>query len=213
MNEVKDKLNVPIKWLFIFFVLINFTSCSNKKKIEIKNNSGVVIERYFISKDDQAKTGAYSKFYDNGKILETGIYKDGKLNGERKLYYESGKVMQSETYADDKFDGPYKSYYDDGSIQQEGTYKDNMMSGLWKNYYKDPKNVLKNQLTMEENKIKGPSKEYYTNGKINAEGNKVEIGDGIDVYDGKVQVYDSTGTLEKIITYDKGRQIAKDEKK
>lgn len=214
MNEVKDKLNVPIKWLMIFFVLITFTSCSNKKKVEIKNNNGVVIESYYVSKNDpQMKIGAYSKFYDNGKILETGIYKDGKLNGERKLYYESGKVMQTETYSDNKFEGPYKSYYDDGSMQQEGNYKDNMMSGLWKNYYKDPKNVLKNQLTMQENKINGPSKEYYTNGKINAEGNKVEIGDGIDVYDGKVQVYDSSGTLEKIITYDKGRQISKEEKK
>src|SRR4051812_34916145 len=114
MNDVKDKLNVPIKWLFIFSVLITFTSCNKQKKVEIKNNAGVVIESYYVSKDDpQTKTGAYSKFYDDGKILETGIYKNGKLNGERKLYYESGKIMQSETYIDDKFDGPFKSYFED----------------------------------------------------------------------------------------------------
>jgi antitoxin component YwqK of YwqJK toxin-antitoxin module len=86
-----------------------------------------------------------------------------------------------------------------------------MMNGLWKNYYKEPKNTLKNEMTLKENKIDGPTKEYYSNGKVNAAGNKIEIGDGIDVYDGKVQVFDSLGNLERIITYEKGRQISKEE--
>ena len=179
--------------------------------MEIKNNAGVVTESYYVNKDyPNIKIGAYSKFYDDGKILETGMYNNGgKINGERRLYYESGKLMQTENYLDDQFEGKFISYYEDGSLQQEGSYKDNMMTGLWKNYYKDPKNVLKNEMTMQDNRVNGHSKEYYTNGKINAEGNKIEIGDGIDVYDGKVQVYDSSGNLQKIITYDKGRQVEK----
>lgn len=212
MNEVKDKLNVSIKWILFCFVLITFTACDTKKKVEIKNKEGVVTESYFTDKNDPSiKIGAYSKYYDNGKILETGLYKNGKLNGERMLYYENGRAMQTENYVDDKFEGAFKSFYEDGGLQQEGAYKDNMMTGLWKNYFKEPQNVLKNEMTLQENKINGPSKEYFTNGKVNAEGNKVEINDGIDVYDGKVQVYDSLGNLEKIITYDKGRQIGKEE--
>ncbi len=214
MIKRKDKLNVRTILCMMIVVLITFTACSNKKKIEIKNNAGVVIESYTVDKNNpELKLGAYFKYYDNGKILETSFFKNGKLNGERKLYYESGKIMQTENYVDNKFEGAFKAFYEDGSLQQEGSYKDNMMNGLWKNYYKEPKNTLKNEMTLLENKINGPSKEYYTNGKLNATGNKLEIGDGIDVYDGAVEVYDSLGILERIITYDKGRQISKEEKK
>jgi antitoxin component YwqK of YwqJK toxin-antitoxin module len=217
MNEVKDKLNVPIKGLLFFLVLITFASCNSRKQVDIKNNAGVVIETFFVDKDDPStKVGAYTKYYDSGKLLETGVYKNGKLNGERKLYHENGKLMQLETYIDDKFDGPFKSYSEDGSLVQEGVYRDNQMNGVWKNYYTNPKNVMKSEMTLLNGKINGPAKEYYTNGKLSAEGNKIEIGDGadaFDVFDGKVQVYDSLGTLEKTITYDKGRQISKEEGK
>jgi antitoxin component YwqK of YwqJK toxin-antitoxin module len=57
--------------------------------------------------------------------------------------------------------------------------------------------------------VNGPSKEYYANGHLNAEGNKIEISEGVDVYDGKVQVYDSAGKLQKTLLYDKGRQVSK----
>ena len=76
-------------------------------------------------------------------------------------------------------------------------------------YYKDPKNVLKQEVTFKDNIINGPSKEYYPNGKLMAEGNKIEVSDGFDVYDGIVQIYDSTGQLSRTVTYEKGRQIDK----
>lgn len=199
------------KWFWVMAIFL--VSCSHQKKVEIRNNNGIVIESYFVDKDDpNKKEGVYNRFYDDGKIQEVSLYKNGKLNGERKLYQSSGKLMQTETYVNDKYEGPFKSYYDDGTLQQEGNYKDNMMSGVWKNYYQIP-NVEKNEMTLVEGKISGPAKEYYPNGKLNAEGNKIEIAEGVDVYDGKVNVYDSAGTLEKVLTYDKGRQIAKEEEK
>ncbi len=71
MNKVKVQLNVSTKWIILFFVLTTFTSCSNKKKIEVKNNNGVVVESYFVDKKNpDIKIGVYSKCYDDGKILE-----------------------------------------------------------------------------------------------------------------------------------------------
>lgn len=213
MNEVKDKLNVSTKWIIVLFVLITFTACSKREKVEVKNNAGVVVESYFVDKQHpDRKTGAYNKYYDDGKILETSTYTDGKLNGERVLFYPDGRVMQKEHYVNNQFDGPFTAYYEDGSLQQEGHYKDNMMTGVWKNYFREQKNVLKNETTLKDNRINGLYKEYYPNGKLYAEGNKIEIYEEMDVFDGKVQVYDTLGNLDKIITYDKGKQISKEEK-
>lgn len=213
MNTVKDKLNVCAKVLIFAFLLISSTSCSNKKKIEVRNKDGVVIESYFVNKkspDD--KIGTYSKFYDDGKAMEVAEYKDGKLNGKRTLYHPNGKMMQQENYVDNKLEGKLTSYYEDGSLQQEAIYKDNVGEGLWKNYFKEPKNVLNAEITMSNNKINGPFKEYYPNGKLYAKGTKIEIMEGVDSYDGKVEVYDSTGTLDKILTFENGKQISKEEK-
>lgn len=213
MNTVKDKLNMCAKALIFAFLLISITSCSNKKKIEVRNKDGVVIESYFVNKKNpDDKIGTYSKFYDDGKAMEVSEYKDGKLNGIRTLYHPNGKIMQQENYADNKLEGKLTSYYEDGSLQQEAIYKDNVGEGVWKNYFKDPKNVLNAEITMSNNKINGPFKEYHPNGKLYAKGTKIEIMEGVDSYDGKVEVYDSTGTLDKILTFENGKQIAKEEK-
>jgi len=191
-----------------------FSACESKKKVEVKNNAGVVIESFFVDKKaPDVKIGVYNKYYDDGKILEVANYKDGKLNGERTLYYPDGKIMQKENYVDNKYEGKLTAYYEDGSLQQEGFYKDNMMNGVWKNYSKEYKNVLKDETTMKDNKIDGLYKEYYPNGKLFAEGNKIQLTEELDVFDGKVQVYDSLGNLEKILIYEKGKQINKEEVK
>lgn len=216
MKKIMAKLNVRINKIFFLFMLITitFTACNSKKKIEIKNNDGIVIESYYVDKKNpDIKIGVYNKYYDDGKILEVASFKDGKLNGERTLYYPSGKIMQKENYVDNKYEGKLTAYFEDGSLQQEAFYKDNMMSGVWKNYFKDAKNVLKEEITLKENKIDGIYKEYYPNGKLYAEGNKIQLSEDLDVFDGKVQVYDSLGVLEKILTYEKGKQIAKEEVK
>lgn len=213
MYEVKDKLNVSTKWMILLFVLITFTACSTKKKVEVMNKDGKVIESYFVEKKHpEIKTGLYQKYYDDGKLLETSTFVDGKLQGERTLYYPNGNIMQQEHYKDNTFEGKFTAYFENGSLQQEGNYKDNMMDGLWKNYSKENKNMLQNEITLKENKINGLYKEYYPNGKLYAEGNKIELFDDMDVYDGKVNVYDTLGNLEKIITFERGKQINKEEK-
>lgn len=213
MKNIKDKLNVCAKMLILAFVLISVSSCTNKKKVEVKNKEGIVIESYFVNKKNpNERIGVYSKFYDDGKALETSNYKNGKLDGVRTLFHPNGKVMQEENYIDDKLEGKLTSYFEDGSLQQEAIYKDNTGDGIWKNYFKDQKNVVKEEITVANNKINGPFKEYYPSGKLYAKGKKIEIMDGVDSYDGKVEVYDSTGTLQKILIFENGKQISKEEK-
>lgn len=211
MNEVKDKLNVSTKWFFRLLVLITFAACSNKKKVVIQDNAGRVLEEYYTLKDkpDQ-KTGIYTSYYESGKIKELSNFTNGQPEGKRTLYFESGKIMVVENYQNGKYEGEYKSYFENGGLESEGQFRDNVRDGIWKVYYETPKNVVKQEVTFKNNLVNGPAKEYHPNGTLIAEGNKIEIGDGVDVYDGKVQVYDSLGTLVKVLVYDKGRQISKE---
>ena len=50
MKLIKRKLNVYAKMLILFFVFISITSCNNKKKVEVKNKNGIVVESYFVNK-------------------------------------------------------------------------------------------------------------------------------------------------------------------
>lgn len=215
MDKVKVQLNVTTKFLFLLIVLTTFTACSNKKKVEVKNKEGIVVESYFVDKKNpDIKTGIYLKFYDDGKMLEEAHYtKDGKLNGKRTLYYPNGKIMQTENYADNKYEGPFTAYFEDGSLQQEGNYKDNMMDGVWKNYFSDPKNKIKEEISLKGNRINGPYKEYYKNGNLYVSGNKIEIMEDFDVFEGEVSVYDSVvnNKLIRKLHFENGRQVSKEE--
>ena len=214
MDKVKVKLNVSTKWVILFFVLTTFTACSNKKKVEVKNKDGVVVESYFVDKKHpDVKVGIYNKYYDDGKILEVANYTNGKLNGLRTLYYPSGKIMQTENYADNKYEGKFAAYFEDGSFQQEGEYKDNMMNGVWKNYFTEPKNKVKEEITLKDNHVNGPYKEYYNNGNLFASGNKKEIMEDIDVFDGEVEIYDSliNNKLIRKLHFENGRKKKKEE--
>lgn len=215
MDKVKVQLNVTTKWLLLLFLLTTFTACNNKKRIEVKNKEGIVVESYFVDKKHQdIKVGVYHKFYDDGKLLEEAYYDDkGKLNGKRTLYYPNGKIMQTENYIDNKYEGAFTAYFEDGSQQQEGMYKDNMMNGVWKNYFPNSKNKIKEEITLKDNHINGPYKEFYDNGNLYASGNKIEIMEDLDVFDGEVAIYDSVvnNKLIRKLHFENGRQVSKEE--
>ena len=214
MDKVKVQLNVSTKWFILFFVLTTFAGCSNKKKVEVKNKDGIVVESYFTDKKNpEIKLGIYNKYYDDGKILEVATYDNGKLNGLRTLYYPNGKIMQTENYLENKYEGKFAAYYEDGSLQQEGVYKDNMMNGVWKNYFKTPKNKVKEEITLVDNHVNGPYKEYYDNGNLLASGTKKEIMEDFDVFDGEVEIYDSlvNNKLIRKLQFENGRQVKKEE--
>ena len=215
MNKIIDKLNVRINSFLCFIVLITllFAACESKKKVEIKNNAGIVVESYFVDKKrPEIKMGISRKFYDDGNIAEVLNYdKNGVQNGEHTLYYPSGKIMRKEMIVNNKNNGKFISYYEDGNMEQEGKYKDNKMNGVWKTYSNDVKGALKYYATFSDGKYNGLYKEYYPNGKLFAEGNKIQLTEDLDVYDGKVQVYDSLGNISRVLTYESGKQTNKEE--
>ncbi|HRG32092.1 MAG TPA: toxin-antitoxin system YwqK family antitoxin [Saprospiraceae bacterium] len=176
---------------FALFILIAL-SCNRVKVIEIKNDQGVLIERITTSLRDtgRLKDGFYEKFDELGRLLESANYKDGKLDGERKIY-EKGLLYSLENYKMDLFDGPYKVFYPNGQLQLECQYINNEMSGTLKAYY--PGGQLKEIVQMNGSQENGPFEEYYENGKIKAQGS-YKNGPNEE---GLLNLYDSLGTLIK----------------
>lgn len=64
--------------------------------------------------------GLYRHFKRNA-LAEESIYKNGNLDGYRKLYYSDGKTLQQEaTFTEGKLNGVSKSYTQNGKIGDRG---------------------------------------------------------------------------------------------
>ena len=55
--------------------------------------------------------------------MEEKTFKDGKLDGVRKLYYDTGVLKQTEEYQNDILNGRIAIYSPDGSMEEEVFYR------------------------------------------------------------------------------------------
>jgi antitoxin component YwqK of YwqJK toxin-antitoxin module len=190
--------------LFLYSLVLS--SCQQTKIIEKKNDNGILMERYSIikEKDIEIKHGLYERFDEQGRIAEQSNYKSGKLEGIRKLY-EQGILESEETRVADQFHGPYKGYFPNGQLRMEANYEKDIILGDVKVYY--PTGKLKEIVRFADNVETGPFIEYYENGNLKAEGNYKQS-DG-PVEDGELKLYDSTGTLIRIMDCELGKCITK----
>lgn len=178
-----------ISFICFFFI---FSCQSGPRKEELKSDAGIVLERFtvYAGTQESKENLFYEKFDDQGRPLETIEYKEGKMNGQRKIF-DGGVLNSVETRKNDLFDGPYVSYFPNGNKQMEGTYKKDVLSGDVSVYYQS--GAIKEIVKFQDNVENGPFKEFYENGKIKAEGNYI-YKDGA-VEHGLLSLYDSTGML------------------
>ncbi len=177
-------------------------------KVEILDeDSGEIKEIQYFRKSDSLATGQWQTFYPNGNLMEKRLYENGKLNGARLLYDEAGALEIEEHYENDQFHGPYLAYFKNGEIRVKGQYINNEMVGEWSYYYEN--GSLKETVTFENNMENGPFEEFYPDGTVKAKGNYLEG----DHEHGKLELFDSTGVLERIMECERGacRTIWKNE--
>lgn len=78
--------------------------------------------------------GLYRHFKRNA-LAEESIYKNGNLDGYRKLYYSDGKTLQQEaTFTEGKLNGVSKSYTQNGKLETEAVYKMGVQDGYDRRY-------------------------------------------------------------------------------
>ncbi len=111
-------------------------------------NNKKVSEGKLVNKQYEGEWKYYHK--DSDVIMTVENYKNGKLEGVRKVFYKSGKIAEETTYINGVKNGLYKKTGENGIVIEESNYKNDELDGLA--IFKD-----------ENNKI--TAKGTYTNGK------------------------------------------------
>lgn len=189
-------MKVPFLSLFLFFL---FTACSSVETIEVKDDSGILTERFTQNKKTKQKEGKLTRFFEDGAILEESNYQKDTLHGERKLFYEDGQLQSLEKYKKGSFDGLYQAFYNNGQVELEGNYTNGAMNGLWTRFYETGEKM--EVVSFKNNEENGPFTEYHINGQLKAKGAYI----GGDREHGELQLFNETGQLIKKMNCIAGR--------
>ncbi len=176
-----------------------FIACSSVETIEVKNDAGILTERFTQNKKTKQKEGKYMHYFEDGSVSEEANYEKGILHGERKIYYENGQVQILEQYKEGNFDGLYQAFYNTGQLELEGTYTDGSMGGLWTRFYETGEKM--EVVAFEDNEENGPFTEYHLNGQLKAKGAYLNG----DNEHGDLQLFNENGQLIKKMNCDNGR--------
>ncbi len=130
-------------------------------------------------------------------LLEETYYSEGKKHGGYTMWYKNGRKQETGVYANDVRQGKSIWYFDNGAMAAEYNYRDGKIDGDVVTYYPNGKASASGQY--KEDVQTGPWKEYYENGNLKTEGNYVD-----GEKDGIWKNYDENGNFTKNSKYVKG---------
>lgn len=114
-----------------------------------------------------------SKIYKDGKVLYEGIVdEEGRKQGSWKWFFETGELKARGSYKDNFKIGKWEYYYRDGRLEQSGSYMRGLPDGLWTWLYENGQTWREEEYAMGEED--GPSVEYSDSGTVIAQGNYIE---------------------------------------
>lgn len=171
-------------------------------------------------------SGLWTEYWYNGKILETGLYKNGRKEGVWKRYFETGSPKTEEHYRDGQLDGIYKRWYSNGVLAVELEYSNGLKNGELRGYYTDGRIVQKYHFkngfydkilsnyyhsggiefeTDYKDRDNIHQTQYSSDGKKIAQGRVLEGFDSRGEQEGTWQYYLKTGKPWMNIEYDYGK--------
>ena len=126
-------------------------------------NGDVVKARVYVGKHGKKiKHGSYevySKSISPGKLIESGIYKQGKREGKWKQWNLSGKLISESEYRYNKFNGYITLYRENGVVAEktkmkDGKFdcKDGISEGFYENGRKKFVYQVKDELVIKDEK-------------------------------------------------------------
>lgn len=88
----------------------------------MKVSEGKVVDKKF--------EGEWKYYHFNSpEIMTLEFYKNGKLEGVRKVYYRNGVIAEETTYVNGVKNGSYISYAENGVVLEESIYKNGQYEG------------------------------------------------------------------------------------
>lgn len=112
--------------------------------------------------------GPYKSYWPNGKLRETGAYKEGGKHGKWQSYYDTGKKHEVQEFENSVNVGELMAYYPDGKLQRTVEYGDQYYwpTGFARSYYNEG-NLLSESVTYANGK--GYVRTYFDNGVLQEE--------------------------------------------
>ena len=108
-----------------FGAWIPFTANTTEIKATLPNGATAIEEHY----KDGALDGAKRIYFANGKLYSEYNYKYGDYEGAYTVYYPSGKIREKGEYKDDEFHGVVEEYNEDGSLLKLETFQHGIRNG------------------------------------------------------------------------------------
>lgn len=75
--------------------------------------------------------------YPNGNKAYEETYRDGTINGQKKIYFPNGKLYSEYSYSNGDYQGPYALYYATGKLREKGEYMYDELNGTVESYNED----------------------------------------------------------------------------
>ena len=132
---------------------------------------------------ENVKTGKWTLWAEDGKIIQEEHYLNGKLNGEKKVYYATGNLHTTGKFVDDKPNGRHLEYDEQNRVSIEYNYRNGVLDGIYNAYNEG---VLWRECLYKNGQIL--REKEYKNGKINVLRLLDDTGKLVDV-----QQYDTSG--------------------
>ena len=129
--------------------------------------AGTVIATRDFSKGDGS---CYAIFYNQkGNKVSEGVLQNKVPEGEWKYYhFESDQLMSVENYKQGKLNGVKKVFYKDGSVAEVANYVNGNLEGVYKKYAENE--TLLEEIHYKKGKLDGPALYYDGKGNINVKG-------------------------------------------
>ena len=106
----------------------DFNSKDNSCYVIFYNQqSSKVSEGKIVNKQFEGEWKYYH--FNSPQIMTLENYKNGKLEGIRKVFYRSGAIAEETTYVNGIKNGSYKNYAENGILLEESTYKNGQYEG------------------------------------------------------------------------------------
>ncbi len=118
---------------------------------------------------NRLQEGEWKYYHENSKTIMTlEVYKDGKLEGPRKVFYKNEALAEEVNYKNNLKEGIYKKYTEKGGLLEESNYTNGEYQGLC--LYYDPEGNVVAKGNYKKGKKTGIW-QFFIDGKLDSEEN------------------------------------------